>query len=175
MNLLPIIKIYLEDDNIEATDGLPSEKQDENDDSGLPTGVIVDSNADFASETSKSNKVELVTDLPNTPATATIGVSPFQPKSVISANSVQLLPFNTKSFAVSRDHLCNIQSNEDKQAITDCGGIRGLCQMLNTDPHSGLLSNSEKDLQLRLEAFGDNVFPVKKPKKFWRYSVSYKQ
>ncbi|XP_039458924.1 plasma membrane calcium-transporting ATPase 1-like isoform X5 [Oreochromis aureus] len=72
-------------------------------------------------------------------------------------------------FGCSKEELCLLMELRGEEAVAkicECyGDVNGLCARLKTSPNRGLDGKPE-DLQRRMEKFGANVIPPKKPKNF---------
>ncbi|XP_042351770.1 plasma membrane calcium-transporting ATPase 1-like [Plectropomus leopardus] len=72
-------------------------------------------------------------------------------------------------FSCSLQELRNLMGLRGAESVTEIkenyGDINGLCARLRTSPVKGLDGNSE-DIDRRIEAFGQNLIPPKKPKTF---------
>ncbi|CAI5695327.1 unnamed protein product [Oreochromis niloticus] len=72
-------------------------------------------------------------------------------------------------FGCSKEELCLLMELRGEEAVAkicECyGDVNGLCARLKTSPIRGLDGKPE-DLQRRMEKFGANVIPPKKPKNF---------
>jgi len=47
--------------------------------------------------------------------------------------------------------------SERNDQLNRIGGVQGLCESLNTDPETGMISSNEADLKARKDKFGQNV------------------
>jgi hypothetical protein len=72
-------------------------------------------------------------------------------------------PWSLAGFAISPQEIEEIGANPEN--IKDHGGLRGIAICLRVDPTQGIQGSLE-DVRLRVDSFGANRYPVKKPKLF---------
>ncbi|CAK9233339.1 unnamed protein product [Sphagnum jensenii] len=75
-------------------------------------------------------------------------------------------PWSLAGFAISPQEIEEIGTNPEN--IKDHGGLRGIAICLRVDPTQGIQGTLE-DVRLRVDSFGANRYPVKKPKLFIEY------
>lgn len=56
---------------------------------------------------------------------------------------------------------------ERNRRLRQIGGVESLCEKLNTNHLTGLLTDNIADLEARRHYFGSNELIIKKPKSFW--------
>lgn len=71
-------------------------------------------------------------------------------------------------FAIGQDQLAVMSRDHDVSALQQCGGVKGLSELLKTNLEKGI-KGDDADLLKRKNAFGSNTYPKKKGRSFWMF------
>lgn len=71
-------------------------------------------------------------------------------------------------FAIGQEQLAVMSRDHDVSALQQCGGVKGLSELLKTNLEKGI-KGDDADLLKRKNAFGSNTYPKKKGRSFWRF------
>ncbi|KAI9319013.1 PMCA-type calcium-translocating P-type ATPase [Dichotomocladium elegans] len=76
------------------------------------------------------------------------------------------------SFTITAHDLMEFVDPKNPDALRRLGGIDGVCRSLRVDPHTGLSSAHQNDIEMRRRAFGDNTLPIATSKSIWQLMIA---
>ncbi|KAL4652717.1 hypothetical protein ACB092_01G251500 [Castanea dentata] len=71
-------------------------------------------------------------------------------------------------FAIGQEQLAVMSRDHDVSALQQCGGVKGLSELLKTNLEKGI-KGDDAELLKRKNAFGSNTYPKKKGRSFWMF------
>ncbi|KAL4571213.1 hypothetical protein LXL04_017966 [Taraxacum kok-saghyz] len=77
-------------------------------------------------------------------------------------------PIPTGNYNVSPEQLASMTRDHDMSALQNFDGVKGLSEMLKTNPDKGI-DDDESNILDRKNVFGSNTYPRKKGRSFWRF------
>ncbi|KAL4562457.1 hypothetical protein LXL04_034662 [Taraxacum kok-saghyz] len=75
-------------------------------------------------------------------------------------------PIPTGNYNVSPEQLASMTRDHDMSALQNFDGVKGLSEMLKTNPDKGI-DDDESNILDRKNVFGSNTYPRKKGRSFW--------
>ncbi|KAL6985011.1 Calcium-transporting ATPase 10, plasma membrane-type, variant 2 [Sarracenia purpurea var. burkii] len=71
-------------------------------------------------------------------------------------------------YGIDQERLATMTRDHDVFALEQCGGVKGLADILKTNVEKGI-GGDDEDLLKRKNAFGSNTYPRKKGRSFWNF------
>ncbi|XP_031251206.1 calcium-transporting ATPase 8, plasma membrane-type-like [Pistacia vera] len=71
-------------------------------------------------------------------------------------------------FPIGQEQLTSLTSDHNISALQQCGGVKGLSDLLKTNLEKGI-NGDDADLLKRKNVFGSNTYPQKKGRSFWMF------
>ncbi|KAL4587116.1 hypothetical protein LXL04_011766 [Taraxacum kok-saghyz] len=125
-------------------------------------------NDDVASDSTNTQGTESEKDTSASSSTESQIVQQQNANPLIRTPKVPPSPIPTGNYNVSPEQLASMTRDHDMSALQNFDGVKGLSEMLKTNPDKGI-DDDESNILDRKNVFGSNTYPRKKGRSFWRF------
>ncbi|KAL4582556.1 hypothetical protein LXL04_007108 [Taraxacum kok-saghyz] len=130
--------------------------------------TILSSLKDVPSDSTNTQGTESEKDTSSSSSTESQIVQQQNANPLIRTPKVPPSPIPTGNYNVSPEQLASMTRDHDMSALQNFDGVKGLSEMLKTNPDKGI-DDDESNILDRKNVFGSNTYSRKKGRSFWRF------